>query len=204
MTMEKLLHERIAAFAAENPSKTALLDTQGEISYGQLEATSASLACELAATGVRQGDAVAVYVPYGKDILVGAVSALRAGGIYIPFDEAYPEERLETMLQESEAKAILTVRKLWNSKPLDFPEERVIFMSEELRVKSEEFATAIPSPDPTGTPEGNSSLFTLNSSLIKMTRSSGKFRGLRLQSSRTVRIAAASESCSMLSKRSTG
>ena len=37
--------------------------------------------------------------------------------------------------------------------------------SEELRVKSEEFATAIPSPDPVGTPEGNSSLFTLHSSL---------------------------------------
>ena len=38
--------------------------------------------------------------------------------------------------------------------------------SEELRVKSEKFAAAIPSPaDPAGTPEGNSSLFTLHSSL---------------------------------------
>ena len=38
-------------------------------------------------------------------------------------------------------------------------------LSEKLRVKSEEFATAVPSPDPLGTPEGNSSLFTLHSSL---------------------------------------
>ena len=128
--METLLHERIAAYAAVNPSKTALLDAQGEMSYGQLEAMSASLARKLAATGVRQGDAVAVYVPYGKDILVGAVSALRAGGIYIPFDEAYPMERLESILEDSETKAILTVRKLWDSKPLHFPEERVIFMDE--------------------------------------------------------------------------
>ena len=37
-------------------------------------------------------------------------------------------------------------------------------LSEELRVKSEEFATAMPSPE--GTPEGNSSLFTLHSSLF--------------------------------------
>ena len=122
--------QRIAAYAAVNPSKTALLDTQGEMSYGQLEATSASLACELAATGVRQGDAVAVYVPYGKDILVGAVSALRAGGIFIPFDEAYPVERLESILQDSETKAILTVQELWNSKTLHFPEEKVILMDE--------------------------------------------------------------------------
>ena len=133
--MEKLLHERIAAYAAVNPSKTALQDAPGEMSYGQLEATSASLARELVARGVSQGDAVAVYVPYGKDILVGAVAALRAGGIYIPFDEAYPVERLETILEDSEAKAILTVRKLWNSKPLGFPEERVIFMDEVKTVK---------------------------------------------------------------------
>ena len=45
------------------------------------------------------------------------------------------------------------------------------FGSEELRVKSEEFAAAFPSSEqPTGTPEGNSSLFTLHSSLIEITR----------------------------------
>ena len=40
------------------------------------------------------------------------------------------------------------------------------FESEELRVKSEEFAAAIPSAEPTGTPVGNSSLSTLHSSLV--------------------------------------
>jgi len=39
--------------------------------------------------------------------------------------------------------------------------------SAECRVKSEEFAAAIPSTAPTGTPVGNSSLFTFNSSFIK-------------------------------------
>ena len=37
--------------------------------------------------------------------------------------------------------------------------------SVEFRVENVEFATAIPSPDPTGTPEGNFTLFTFNSSL---------------------------------------
>ena len=128
--MEKLLHKRIAAYAAVNSSKTALRDAQGEISYGQMEAISASLASALTTAGVRQGNAVAVYVPYGKEILVGAVSALRVGGIYIPFDDGYPVERLESILQDSEAVAILTVRELWNRKPLSFPEERIIFMDE--------------------------------------------------------------------------
>ena len=51
---------------------------------------------------------------------------------------------------------------------------------EEVKVKSEEFATAIPSVDSTGTPEGNSSLFTLHSSLINSVRISdhGNWRHL--------------------------
>ena len=163
--MEKLLHERIAAYAAVNSSKTALRDAQGEISYGQMEAISASLASALTAAGVSQGNAVAVYVPYGKEILVGAVSALRVGGIYIPFDDGYPVERLESILQDSEAAAILTVRELWTRKSLHFPEEKVIFMSEKLRVKSEEFPSGVPVGSGKGLAVANSSLFTLNSSL---------------------------------------
>ena len=52
--------------------------------------------------------------------------------------------------------------------------------SEERRVKSEEFATAIPSVESTGTLEGNSSLFTLHSSLINNVRISdhGNWRHL--------------------------
>ena len=38
-------------------------------------------------------------------------------------------------------------------------------LSEELRVKSEEFATAVPASEPIGNPAGDSSLFTLHSSL---------------------------------------
>ena len=52
--------------------------------------------------------------------------------------------------------------------------------SEEVKVKSEEFATAIPSVDSTGTPEGNSSFFTLHYSLINSVRISdhGNWRHL--------------------------
>ena len=47
-----------------------------------------------------------------------------------------------------------------------FIPESPVFLSEKLRVKSEESAAAIPSAD--GTPEGNSSLFTLHSSFKKV------------------------------------
>ena len=123
-----LIHERIAKHAAINPSRTALADSQGEISYGELEARTASLARLLAAAGVRAGDAVAVYVPYTKEIALGAVSAWRAGGVFLPFDDSYPTERLDYMLADSGAAAILTLRELWARKPLRFPADKVILM----------------------------------------------------------------------------
>lgn len=126
----KLFHELISEHAASFPDKTALSDCCGEMSYGELEAKSASVSAALISLGVKAGDAMAVYVPYTKDILTGAVSALRTGCIFIPFDGAYPEKRLEYMLEDSNASAILTTRDLWEQKRLDFPAEKVIFLDE--------------------------------------------------------------------------
>ena len=126
----KLIHELIADYAAATPQKTALQDPYGEMSYGELEARSAAVSRILATLGVKRGDAVAVYVPFTKHIMLGAIATLRTGCIFIPFDGAYPEKRLEYMLEDSEAAAILTTREFWESRKLHFPEERVIFLDE--------------------------------------------------------------------------
>ena len=126
----KLIHERISDTAAAFPAKAVAADPFGEMSYGELEARSASLASVLASLGFEKGDATAVYVPFVKEIVLGAVSAIRAGGVFVPFDDAYPAERLEYMLEDSEAKAVLTLRAFWERKKLKFPEERVVFMDE--------------------------------------------------------------------------
>ncbi len=126
----KLFHELIAEYAAAFPDKAAAVDPRGEISYGEMERLSYGFSRVLAALGTETGDAVAVYVPYTGEILLGAVSALRAGAVFIPFDCEYPVERLTFMLEDSGAKAILTTRELWEQKPLGFPEERVVFMDE--------------------------------------------------------------------------
>ena len=126
----KLMHELISGYAASFPEKTAVTDPLGEITYGEMEERSSSISRSLAALGVGAGDAVAVYVPYVKEILLGAVSAFRTGAVFVPFDSGYPEERLAYMLDDSGTKAILTLKALWEQKPLNFPAERVIFMDE--------------------------------------------------------------------------
>ena len=126
----RLLHELVADCAAAFPMKPAAADAHGEMTYGQLETRSASLAAALAFRGFHAGDTAAVFVPYAKEILLGAVSILRAGGIFVPLDDSFPAQRLEFMLNDCEVKAILTVRELWERQRLNFPEDRVFFMDE--------------------------------------------------------------------------
>ena len=116
--------------ALRNPEKPALIDERGEMTYRELDAHSARAAAALAACGLKPGDRAAVYVPYTKNILLGAVSVLRAGGVFVPFDDVYPVERLQYMLRDSEGAAILTLRELWEKKKLDFPTEKVLFLDE--------------------------------------------------------------------------
>ncbi len=97
----KLFHELITEYAAAFPDKAAAVDPRGEISYGEMERLSYGFSRVLAALGTETGDAVAVYVPYTGEILLGAVSALRAGAVFIPFDCEYPVERLTFMLEDA-------------------------------------------------------------------------------------------------------
>ncbi len=136
----KLFHELIIEYAAKSKDKIALKDLFGEMSYGELEAKSAEVSRKLASVGAEQGDSVAVYVPYRKDIMIGALSALRIGCIYIPFDSAYPKKRLEYMLEDAGAAAILSTREFWEGKKLDFPEEKVVFLDDHYQNADEESA----------------------------------------------------------------
>ena len=137
----KLLHERICDYSVAYPQKAAAEDLSGKYTYAELEKRSASLAASLAALDFQAGDAAAVYVPYTKDILLGAVSIIRAGGIFVPFDAAYPKTRLEYMLNHCGAKAVLTVRALWEKQKLDFPEDHVVFMDEQANQDGQAFCS---------------------------------------------------------------
>lgn len=130
--MEQLL-ERILKTAIAFPDKAAAEDSKGILTYGRLDVQSAAISAALARSGFREGDAAGVYVPYTRDILTGMVSVLRAGGICVPLEEQYPEKRLNSILEDCEAKAVLTVRELWERKPLCAPGARIIFLDQQMK-----------------------------------------------------------------------
>lgn len=119
--------QRFLSQAALTPLSTAVTDELGEMTYLSLEKKTASLSARFHDLGLLKGETVGVLLPRTMDIVLGALSAMRAGGVYMPMDLEYPSERLDFMLRDSSASIVFTTRELWSRKGLDFPARRVVF-----------------------------------------------------------------------------
>jgi amino acid adenylation domain-containing protein len=105
---EACLHELVLAWARRTPDAPAVVHGGAVLTYAALDARSAALAAELRARGVGPESPVGVCLERGADAVVALLAVLRAGGVYVPLDPAYPAERLAFMLADSGARLVLT------------------------------------------------------------------------------------------------
>ena len=94
--------------AKNTPEKTAVVDSKGGFAYGELDSVSDSIAAYLLEKGVRLGSFVALKMGRVKEFLAAVIAVHKVGAAYVPVDPEYPEERIQYMLEDSEAKAVLT------------------------------------------------------------------------------------------------
>ena len=105
---ELSIHGLFERQAARSPEDTAASCEGHEVSYAELDARANRLAHHLGARGVRQGTLVGVFLERSLDMLAAVLGVLKAGGAYLPLDPEYPEERLAFMLDDSEARVVVT------------------------------------------------------------------------------------------------
>ncbi|HEV3456261.1 MAG TPA: amino acid adenylation domain-containing protein, partial [Thermoanaerobaculia bacterium] len=98
---------RFAAHAARRPLAPAVVWEGGELSYGELDRRSRRLAAELRARGVGPEVVVAICAERSPETVIAALAVLRAGGAYLPLDPGYPRERLDFMLRDAGAAAVI-------------------------------------------------------------------------------------------------
>lgn len=98
------------------PNKTAVVAENGLLSYQDLDELSDQIAADLIQTGVCKNTFVALMLPRIKEFAAGIIGIFKAGGTYLPLDIEYPSERLLSMLQDSEAKVLITTRALYEKK----------------------------------------------------------------------------------------
>ena len=78
------------------------------MTYGELDRRANQLAHHLVKLGVGPDIRVGICMERGLELLAALLGVLKAGGAYVPLDPAYPQERLDYMLEDSGASLVLT------------------------------------------------------------------------------------------------
>ncbi|MEV4706154.1 amino acid adenylation domain-containing protein [Actinoplanes sp. NPDC049316] len=100
--------ELIRAQAQRSPGAVAVESAGQCLTYAQLLAEAAAVAGRLGRLGVGPGDVAAVAVPRGVDLVPALLGVQLAGAAYLPLDPTHPAERLNDLLRDSGARALVT------------------------------------------------------------------------------------------------
>ena len=109
-----------------NVSLAAILSKRGEISadnvaieynntkisYRDLHIKVNQFAHYLEAQGVQSGDYIAVSYPRSPELVYAILAIIQCGAAYLPLDHEYPSMRIEYMMEDSNAKFLLTSKAL--------------------------------------------------------------------------------------------
>ena len=78
--------------------------------YGELRAAADGLARALAAAGVEAGDAVAMSLPNGPEIVAAFLGVVAAGAAAAPLNQAYTADEFHAYLEDLRPRAMLFLR----------------------------------------------------------------------------------------------
>ena len=101
-------HECISHFAKEQPGHEALVACDATYTYMEMDELTNRIANGLRQRGVNTGDRVALLLPRTSRLILSVFGVLKAGAAYIPCDPDYPEDRVKLILEDSEAKMVIT------------------------------------------------------------------------------------------------
>ncbi|MFI6153746.1 amino acid adenylation domain-containing protein [Kitasatospora sp. NPDC051170] len=101
------LETRFAATALRHPSRTAVSDPSGSLTYRQLDALADSVSSALSGL-TAPGQLVALRAGRTRHAPGAILGILRSGAAYLPVDPGYPEARQKHLLDDSGAQLVLT------------------------------------------------------------------------------------------------
>jgi len=80
--------------ATQQPDRPCVAFEGEQMSYAAVNAAASALARRLAAAGVSRGSSVGVLLPRSFELVVSVLATWKAGGVYVPLDPEFPDDRL--------------------------------------------------------------------------------------------------------------
>ncbi|MEE4307376.1 amino acid adenylation domain-containing protein [Pseudomonas alliivorans] len=110
--------QRFEAVARRTPDAEALRADGRTLTYGELNRAANRLACYLIENGVGPEQRVGLCLERSPQMVIGLLAILKTGAAYVPFDPAYPPERLSFMFSDASPSLLLTQSSLVDALPL--------------------------------------------------------------------------------------
>jgi amino acid adenylation domain-containing protein len=114
---QSLIHDLVQAQIEKMPDAVAVVFGDQTLSYRDLDERSNQLAWHLRSRGVGPETLVGILVQRSLEMLIGVFAIVKAGAAYLPLDPAYPQERLRFMLDDADARHLLTQENLLRCLP---------------------------------------------------------------------------------------
>jgi acyl-CoA synthetase (AMP-forming)/AMP-acid ligase II/aryl carrier-like protein len=146
---EKTLHGMFKKKAKEVPDNIAVSFEEESITYRELNEKSNKLANYLIKHDILRNEYVGAIASRKIETIINILGILKAGGAYIPMEPSYPEERIEYIVKNSNAKIVLDER---SYKDLNIDSESMELIRES--EYADDIAYVIYTSGSTGKPKG--------------------------------------------------
>jgi non-ribosomal peptide synthetase-like protein len=102
------LHSLFEQSAAAHPERCALECRSLRLSYAELDAKANQFARFLNGLGIGVGSRVCLLLPKTPDLYVAMLGALKAGAAYVPLDLSYPQDRVQFIAEDCQARLLVS------------------------------------------------------------------------------------------------
>lgn len=103
-TINQLFEEQVERI----PDSVALIFGDITLTYKELNEKANQLARLLLNKGIQADDLIGILMPRSMEMIIAIMGVLKTGGGYVPLDPDYPEERINYILEDSEAQILIT------------------------------------------------------------------------------------------------
>ncbi|WP_036604236.1 non-ribosomal peptide synthetase [Paenibacillus assamensis] len=162
-TVHQLFEERVL----HNPHAIAVKYREQHMTYGQLNDRANQIARRLVRLGLQPGDFVGIMMERSPLMLQSILAIWKAGAAYIPLDMSHPEERIMSIMIDSDARILLseancatdTLKQRLGAKLVELDEQMKVIEQEEsinldLPISVNDLAYCLFTSGSTGQPKG--------------------------------------------------
>jgi tyrocidine synthetase III len=148
-TIVSLFEEQVA----RTPDNTAVVFEGKTLTYTELNEKSNRLADYLRSNyNIQAEDLVGMKLERSLEMIIAIMAILKSGGAYVPIDPAYPQERIDYMIEDSRCKVVIDDEELakFNAEESNYSSSNLIHVN-----KPGDLAYVIYTSGTTGKPKGS-------------------------------------------------